>query len=184
MTPLERIIAIRTGGDTERCHGVRHQGSYSVAHHTWGVLALLYVLWPDDFPRLAAAALFHDVPEAWVGDIPAPTKKYNSAVKTACDDMERRIFARLNLPFDADLPTEDAAKVYSCDKLDLYLWAKEQVYSGNGHAACVVRELERFFEEKPLWGRAQTLYHEIRKGAVSVEHHTDGLIKELNNGNQ
>ena len=54
MNTLERITAIRTGGGVERCHGVRHQGSYSNAAHTWGVLVLLQVLWPNDFPRLAA----------------------------------------------------------------------------------------------------------------------------------
>src|SRR6185295_11629056 len=94
---FKRLVAIRTGGATERCHGIRHHGSYSVAQHTWGVLCLLYVLWPEDFARLAPAVMFHDVPEAWVGDIPAPTKKYNSSVKRACDEMEAFIFERLAL---------------------------------------------------------------------------------------
>ncbi len=179
MTPLQRLVAIRTGGATERCHGIRHHGSYSVAAHTWGVLALLYQLWPGDFGRLAAVVLFHDVPEAWMGDIPAPTKRYSLAVKAACDDMEYAIFKRLELPCDQDLPPEDARKVKACDYLDLYLWAKEQINWGNNHARCVVRELERFFEESPLPAPADRYLAEIRTGRP-IEHATDGLIMELN----
>lgn len=183
MTPYERLIAIRTGGSTERCHGVMHQGSYSVAAHTWGVLALLYVLWPDDWARIGPAAMFHDVPEAWVGDIPAPTKRYSAAVKVACNHMEALIFARLRLPADSALPPADAAKLKACDQLELYCWAKEQVYGGNGHAACVLRELDRFFLETPLPPEADALYQVLKNGPT-CEHHTDGLIREINNDQQ
>jgi 5'-deoxynucleotidase YfbR-like HD superfamily hydrolase len=178
MKPLARLMALRTGGGTERCHGIRHAGSYSVAAHTWGVLALLHQLWPEDFGRLAAVVTFHDLPEAWIGDIPAPTKRYNAAVKAACDAMDRKILDRLGLPSDQDLEPGDARKVKACDQLELYLWAREQVHAGNLHASCVVRELERYFRETPLPGAAEVLYLEIKHG--SVEHATDRLIMEIN----
>lgn len=176
-TVFRRVMAVRTGGGTERCHGIRHQGSYSVAHHTWGVLALLFILFPEDYPRLSPAILFHDVPEGWVGDIPAPTKAYDPSVKAACDRMERQIFARLDLPHDLDLPDEDRRKIKACDHLDLYFWAREQQAAGNQHAACVQRELESFFEQRPLLPPAHSLYLEAR-GRECV-HDTDGLIQEL-----
>lgn len=179
MTPLRRLVAIRTGGATERCHGIRHHGSYSVAAHTWGVLALLYVLWPEDLPRLAAVILFDDVPEGWVGDVPAPTKRYNPAVKAACDDMDHKVLDLLQLPSARNLSAEDRAKFKACDQLDLYLWAAEEVEGGNRHASCVVRELERYFEETPLPPLAHDLYREIKRG--SVQHSTERLIMEINN---
>jgi 5'-deoxynucleotidase YfbR-like HD superfamily hydrolase len=148
-----------------------------VAAHTWGVLALLHELWPEDFPRVAATVLYHDVPEAWIGDIPAPTKRYDQSVKEACDSLEKKILSRLDLPCDQDLSAEDAVKVKCCDHLELYLWAREQVYEGNGHAACVIRELDRFFEECPPPEPGLSLLREIRYG--SIEHHTDRLIRDL-----
>jgi 5'-deoxynucleotidase YfbR-like HD superfamily hydrolase len=178
VSPLERITAIRTGGEVERCHGIRHQGSYSNAAHTWGVLVLLHVLWPEDFPRLAAAVLYHDVPEAWVGDIPAPTKRYNQVVKMALELMEYDIFKMLGLP-DADaLPPPDLAKVKAADRLELYFWAKEQVAQGNQHAEGVLKELDQFFELDGLPEPAGQLYLQLRH--KDVVHSTFNVIREMN----
>jgi 5'-deoxynucleotidase YfbR-like HD superfamily hydrolase len=177
MTRLERVVALRTGGATERCHGIRHHGSYSVAAHTWGVLALLWELWPDEFARLAPTVMFHDVPEAWVGDVPAPVKRYMPRVKADLGELEDRVMARLGLPSDSNLETFDWARVRACDHLELYLWAREQMAWGNSHASCVARELERYFEETPLPPVAHDLYLEVRGG--SVEHTTERVVMEL-----
>lgn len=176
---LDRIVAIRTGGATERCHGITHHGSYSVAAHTWGVLCLLFVLWPEDFARLAPRVMFHDVPEGWIGDVPAPTKRFSPAVKEAIDSMETRVFEILGLPHDSHgLSAEDLAKTKACDHLELYLWAAEQICGGNRHASCIMRELESYFDgPTPLPPTAHDLYMRIRRGRV--EHRTDGLIREI-----
>lgn len=179
MNLLERVVRIRTGGTVERCHGIVHQGGYSNAVHTWGVLVLLYVLYPEDYARLSPAVLFHDVPEAWVGDIPASTKSWNKTVKLEVDRMERAIFEWLALPVDADLAPEDAAKVKACDSLELYLWAHEQVHGGNLHARCLIRELDAFYEQMPLPPPAGRLRRLLQDGG-SVEHATDGVIRRLN----
>lgn len=175
---FNRVMAVRTGGGTERCHGIRHQGSYNVGYHTWGVLALLYQLWPQHYARLSPAILFHDVPEGWVGDIPAPTKAYDPAVKRSCDRMERQIFDRLQLPHDLDMAPEDKHIVKACDQLELYLWAREQQAWGNSHAACVQRELESFWRQRPLPEPANSLFLIARVRPCT--HDTDGLIQELN----
>ena len=177
LTLAERLIAMRTGGTVERCHGVLHYGSYSVAAHSWGVAVLMLLLWPDDFPRLAIHCVVHDIPEAWVGDIPATTKKFGKGIKAECDRLESAIFNRLMLPNDSHLEPEDREKLKACDKLELYLWAREQCEAGNMHADCVVCQLDDFFKEDPLPARAHQLYSEVRR--MSVQHRTDGLIKEL-----
>lgn len=171
-------MSIRTGGNTERCHGVRHVGSYSVGLHSWNVVMLIWVLYPKDFPRLAPYGLAHDVPEAWVGDIPAPTKRYCPSIKTDVARMEGAILTKLELPNDADLSTSDREKLRACDQLELYLWAKEQVYGGNRHADCVRRELEKFWEETPLPLEAHELYLDIR--ANDTEYDVSNVIRELN----
>lgn len=169
MTPLQRLVSIRMGGGVERCHTVRHLGSCSNAAHSWGVATIMYVLWPADFLRLAAYCIFHDVPEAWVGDIPAPAKKYDPTIKDATTRMEREIFNQLRLPNDNDLIGEDKAKLRACDSLELYFWAREQMTMGNMHAACVIRELEGFFVQEPLPAVAQQLLEELRVGSVEYD---------------
>lgn len=174
---FKRVVSIRTGGATERCHGIRHQGSYSVSQHTWGAMALLYVLWPEDFARLSPVMMFHDVPEAWVGDIPAPTKRYSKAVKEACDRLEIKIFRRLKLPHDLGLSDADKAKLKACDRLELYAWANEQVTGGNSHASCVMRELDEFFRQDPLPEPALDMWRYMKE--YQMRHDTDGLIQEI-----
>lgn len=184
MNLLDRVMAVRTGGTVQRCHGIRHQGSYSVAEHTWGVLALLYLLYPDDYARLSPCVLFHDVPEAWVGDIPASTKKWNNVVKLAVSEMEARIMMWLQLPDEHELNASDHAKLKACDVLDLYLWVCEEVCGGNGHAKCVGRELDTFVQNgmklpapaHELWA---TIRQRIHGGYLGFQHETDDIIRRI-----
>lgn len=178
MTPFERLLSIRIGGGTERCHGIRHQGSYSNAAHSWGVAVIMLILWPEHFGRLAVYCIVHDVPEAWVGDIPAPVKKYCPEIKAAAARMESQIFARLCIPDEAFLEPADKQMLRACDSLELYLWASEQVKGGNQHAACILRELDGFYLRDPLPTVAYSLYLSIKEG--NVEHATDALIRTLN----
>jgi hypothetical protein len=174
---FKRVVAVRTGGGVRRCHGIRHDGEYRVDSHTWGVMVILYELWPGDFARIAPYAMFHDVPEAWVGDIPAPTKKYDPSVKAATDRMERAIMQRLRLPYDGDMDPDDKAKLRAADHLELYFWAKEQVGGGNLHASCILRELDRFFTDSPLPSPARELYEHLRGERVELS--TDLVIREI-----
>jgi len=180
---IRRVSDIRTGGDVERCHGIRHQTSYSVAKHTWGALALLYILFPEYYARLSPYLLFHDVAEAWVGDIPAPTKRFSSQVRDACETMERRVHELLEIPFDGDLAPEDQRVLKACDHLELYLWACEEQDAGNAHARCIADELTSYFRERPLAVPAQEIFEYIDQGGYHLmRHSTSGLIREINNG--
>lgn len=179
---LHRQLDIRTGGEVQRCHGVRHRGEYSVAQHSWGVAMLMWELWPADFRRLAQHCLFHDVPEAWVGDIPAPTKRYDPAVRQGVKALERDVASYLDIPWDGDLPAEDRVKLSACDRLELYLWACEQMTEGNLHAQCVRDELDTFFEETPLPSPASQLLDAIRLEMTTpqmLRHRTDRVIREI-----
>jgi len=144
-----------------------------------GALALLYVLWPEKFPWLSPYLMFHDVPEAWVGDIPAPLKRYSATVRNEVNSLEEIILSRLKLPDPETLSPDDKQKLKACDQLDLYLWAREQETGGNLHASCVVRELERFFAETPLPEPAHALFLEAKHG--NVAHSTDQLTKDITN---
>jgi 5'-deoxynucleotidase YfbR-like HD superfamily hydrolase len=47
----------------------------NVAAHTWRVMVVIHTLWPEQSTKnLLLHALYHDVAEAEVGDMPATTK--------------------------------------------------------------------------------------------------------------
>jgi len=158
----ECIVQSRAGGKVERCHGIQHHGTYSNASHQWGVAMLMHYLWPDDFPRLALACLSHDVPEAWFGDIPAPTCRYAPGLKELLNAAEGRLNKSLLLPAEDELAKEDYAKLKCCDRLEFWLWCCEQELSGNLFAQEGKKEVERYFKEVPLLPEAQELYDHMK----------------------
>lgn len=157
----DAIVQSRCGGKVERAHGIPHVGSYSNAAHQWGVAMLMHYLWPDDFPRLALVCLTHDVPEAWFGDIPAPTCRYTPGLRDTLGEKEGRCNKSLFLPAEHELSTDDYVKLKACDRLEFYIWCREQELLGNRFASEGRHEIERYFKEVPLLPRAYDLYQEF-----------------------
>lgn len=177
LTLTERVIQTRLGGKVERCHGIPHQGSYSVAAHSWGVAMLLQALWPDDFERLVLHALAHDVHEAWVGDIPSPVMRYVPGLNAALGTLEDDVNNVLGLPQEGELSLSDLEKIKTCDRLEFYLWSREQVAMGNAYAQEGLQEIERYFEERPLPSPAKEFYDDLR--GRSVLGRQAGVVKAM-----
>jgi 5'-deoxynucleotidase YfbR-like HD superfamily hydrolase len=176
---LFRIVQTRAGGAVERCHGVTHIGEYSNAKHSWGVAMLMWELWPGDFPRLAAHCLAHDVPEAWVGDIPAATKRYIPGLSKTLATLENRILEELWLPTEAEMDPLDRQKLKCCDSLELYIWCAEQMTMGNMLALDVFEQLDIFFEQRPLLSEAEKLRREIEIFHACLLPRQVGVVEEL-----
>jgi 5'-deoxynucleotidase YfbR-like HD superfamily hydrolase len=177
------IVQSRAGGRTERCHNIPHHSSYNVAAHSWGVAMLLYYIWPEDFPRLAIYCLTHDVPEAWVGDIPSPTLTYTPGLKSVIENLEIMLLHKIGLRSTADLPKEDQEKIRACDQIEFWLWAKEQQAHGNKYVQEAITEVERYFREEPLPELAQKVFFELFEN-VSLLPKQQGVLKELNNASK
>lgn len=148
MAPTtEQVIQIlREAGHVERCHIVPHTGSYSVAAHSWHVAVLLYRLHPSPSPNLIRAALMHDVPERYTGDVPASTKWANPQLAEALDVAEVRILNRLGEL--QNLTEEEQAWLFYTDKLELFLWCQDQWALGNSNVKQMICLLERRFDEE------------------------------------
>lgn len=165
----DRVRLVRLGGLTERAHIVPHQGSYNVAQHSWGVAMLMLQLWPEDFPRLAAYCICHDVPEAWIGDVPAHTKARSPRLTEELAQMEVEICSRLQIPDEHELHSDDLAKLKACDALELYLWAQEQVLLANHHAGEIIHKLDVWFQtgnHRALPPPAYELYERLRTARI------------------
>src|SRR5690606_38187895 len=129
---------------------------------------LFYLLWPQDFPRVAAVLMFHDVPEAWVGDVPAPMMRYFPDVREAFSKVERRILSELDLPWEHDLSPSDHEKFKACDRLELYAWCKDQLRLGNHEVEECLHELEVYFTKTPLPEPADVLLGIMRSGTLEA----------------
>lgn len=157
------VVQSRAGGRVERAHGYPHIGSYSNAAHSWGVAMLMLQLWPDEFPRLGAACLTHDVPEFITGDIMAPTGRYVPGLKDQMAVIERKVSYSMDLPSEHDLEPEDLERLKACDMLEFWLWSQEQLLLGNQFALEGLREVERIIEERGLPSPADALYAALRR---------------------
>lgn len=160
------IVQSRAGGAVQRCHGIRHIGSYSNAEHTWGVLLLLWHIHPEHFGAVAPFALSHDVPEFIFGDVPAPTMRYVPGLREQLGEYEDFLNASYgNMPEGSlqELDPEGFAALKDCDRLDLWFWCVEQRALGNMFAYECQKELERYFEQGGLTARAMEVYHAAQK---------------------
>ncbi len=144
---LNNIIQARAGGSVQRCHTQRKIGEYSVAAHSWGVAMLLMQLFPKDFKRLVSYALVHDIPEAWVGDIPSPVFKATKHLKLEMSVIEDKILKKYNLPTMGELNEKDINILKFCDNLELYLWVREQEYLGNQFLKGMKNRLIEYLKE-------------------------------------
>jgi 5'-deoxynucleotidase YfbR-like HD superfamily hydrolase len=62
----------------------------NTAEHTWGLIMLLMVAWPDVPSRILFAAQIHDSGERATGDMPGPTKWKYPKLGMLMDEAERR----------------------------------------------------------------------------------------------
>lgn len=78
----EALSVFRCGGAVKRYHTIPTITTDTVASHSYGVACFCYMLWEwgagYEFDSVLLAALFHDIPEQYTGDIPAPVKRGTS----------------------------------------------------------------------------------------------------------
>lgn len=169
---LNQILQTRAGGAVQRCHTIRHHGSYSVAEHSWGVAMLLWHLYPDLAPHLVYYALTHDVPEGLTGDVPSTAKEHQD---TTLDDAINHNFG---LPMVSALSDHEHHVLKSCDWLDLFIWGKEQFSLGNAFAQEIVSNLSIHFNTGALEKRANEFYVHHLAGQSVVPDRV-GLLKSI-----
>lgn len=152
MTPVQKALALREGGQTTRCHTMHYFGHYDVAIHSFNALNLLFVLYPPpDAPslNLIQAILWHDIPERWTGDVPTPAKLANKVLKEEVDNLENEVLKALELAdVFVNLTPKERDWLRAVDLLELFVWGKEQEAMGNVMVANMNRQIIRIFESR------------------------------------
>lgn len=150
MNQNDRILALREGGQTLRCHTMPYHGPYNVAIHSYNAVNLLLALHPGEPSlNLIKAVMWHDIPERWTGDVPSPAKWGNPELKRILDKAEERILEYLELDkFFKVLSPEETNWLTAVDLLELFIWGYEQVMLGNSFAVRLNERVIALFKER------------------------------------
>lgn len=146
----ERVLVTREGGAVRRCHilGNLMGDVYNNASHSYNAVSLLLLLYPavegvDPSMRLVKALLWHDAAERFVGDAPATAKWKDAKFQEIYERIEADYLAEYGLA--QELVDREKAWLNWMDKLELMLWAIEQVARGNSPIYRVVERLQSWF---------------------------------------
>lgn len=145
--PYVLIKQLREAGSVQRCH--THPGpTQNIAEHSFGVCSILLALMPDrPSAELLRAALVHDVPERWTGDVPSWAKWASPELARALTAIEERIIESLGL--EPRLSAFESSWLKAADSLELWLWCKEQEARGWTWASTIIENLEERLGKYP-----------------------------------
>lgn len=178
MSIVNDIRRMRESGHVRRCHVVPHHGEYTVASHSWHAATLLILLNPNYSRELLEYILLHDIAERWVGDMPAPAKWYNKRLGMEYEIAESKAVEHLGLWSKLSrLCPRDLQWASALDRLELWLWCKDQQFLGNQHVKRFAEHLNawftknyenvpteiRLFMERYHWDREQELISDERE---------------------
>lgn len=150
-TTIAKIKAMREGGETERVHTLPHHGSYSVGKHSFDALSLLLLLHDNPSVDLIKAVLWHDIAERWIGDMPAPAKWANPRLNFEYEQAEVVINEKIGLgALYLNLNEDDRTWLDEVDRLEVMLWALDQLQLGNSNVAHFPAVIFDYFDAKPF----------------------------------
>lgn len=143
---VHRVKYAREAGQVRRCHTVPVIGEYDVAQHSYNMLTILRILYPDCNKCLIWAIVVHDIPERTTGDIPATSKWAGIVDVRRLEDFEEKILIEVGLTHTV-LSTEESRIFKGLDMLELFLWTKDQENLGNRNAKKMENRIMRWVAE-------------------------------------
>lgn len=163
MESKELAQRLWEGGEVERCHAIPHIGEYNIAQHSWRAVMLLYVLYPEASKNLIHALMFHDCHERYIGDTPATALWSDGEFAKRYTALGKKTDMALGVDFD--LTHEEVMWLSALDKLELFLWTKDQVALGNYKASPMLGNLIHWFtrNEAPVAVREFVETHKITR---------------------
>lgn len=137
MKQLIEAKLYRDAGAVQRYHTKRTHRVQSIADHTFGVLMLITQVGTDELlsGELYQAALHHDLPELYTGDMPGTIKRAVPELGALMDRLETDL-APLYVEFD--LNGDQAALLKWADRMELVLWCMEEYRMGNTYVRSII----------------------------------------------
>lgn len=144
------------GGGVRRYHQEEFT-TQNAAEHTWRVMVILLHCWPDTPARLVQAALYHDIAEIYVGDMPAQVKRTMPSVMI--EGLEIEFMEYVGLQHECELPVVEYAMLKFADYAELVMHCSKFT----GDRAFKIREkgleyCEKYLSELHTYGFAPPLH--------------------------
>ncbi len=153
MAPPQNFVRntkfIREAGAVRRLHCYYVIGEYNVGIHTFNMLGLTRLLWPDCRAELLWAILEHDLPERVTGDIPATTKWRGYIHDVDMAAWENRILQEFGMdePHGNKLSPQEKKFLKGVDLIELWMFCREQVQMGNKTLSAVCETVAKYFND-------------------------------------
>jgi hypothetical protein len=129
---IDRIKFVREASHVARCHTQLCLNRPNIGHHSFNMLGILRVLYPEAPIALVWAILEHDLPERLTGDIPSPSKAHGAVSQGDLQLLEENILNRyVSNDSIQDLSDADRAWLHGLDLIELYCWCKDEESLGN-----------------------------------------------------
>lgn len=150
-TTARKIKFTREASIIRRCHTVAilNGDQYVVGLHSFNMLAMLRILWPDAPLSLIWAIVEHDLPERLTGDIPAPTKWFQIVNKENLTEAEKAILIDvLGYSHEHTLTEEEQLWLKALDIFELALFCRDQMMLGNKNLEVMLARIHRFVQRE------------------------------------
>ena len=149
VSNTDKIKFTREAASVRRCHTMPIINEYNVGYHTFNMLAMLRILWPEAPVRLLWAIIEHDIPERLTGDIPAPVKWFEIVQKEVLMKTEDQIL--IDVLGSNTVETLDISEVKWLAGLDIFelaLFCRDQMMLGNRNLEVMQQRIHIFVRDK------------------------------------
>lgn len=146
---VERIKFAREAAEVKRHHTNPTLMTQTDGHHTFNMLTMLRILYPEARIELVWAILEHDIPERIIGDSPAPSKWFGFTNESNVDHWEVRMNEKVfgSSMFDR-LTNEEKMWLSGLDLLEYYCFCKDELKLGNSNMKKSIDRVERVFSQR------------------------------------
>ena len=136
----------RRAGQVTRYHTWPRIKDQNVGEHTWQVMRILLMIWPDAPRWLIVHAMFHDLGEVGAGDMPYPAKQSSPQLKRSMDNLEATVveimsrnwnFNFIDPTLNDSIPATDLKIFKLCELVEMWEWGLSEHNLGNKYATVV-----------------------------------------------
>jgi 5'-deoxynucleotidase YfbR-like HD superfamily hydrolase len=146
------------GAETLRYHTVRTIQSETVGHHSHGVAMYCILLGGSD--RTVRAALYHDLAEHILGDIPAPAKK-QYGIGAVVNELEDKLLSDFGFGTELDEAEKRAMKL--ADIFQGMTFCIRERELGNRNMGVVFHRYCGYAEQHVLVGKEREIFDTLKE---------------------
>lgn len=155
----------RLAGRVIRYHTWPHIRPQTVAEHSWQLLRILLVIWPEAPSTVLSYIVRHDCGELTTGDMPFPVKRDNPVLAHEASRIEDEGLAlQVRTGFLPDIPDATPSQRWAvklAEFVEMWEWALEELLMGNQFARLVEQRCR-----EAVWERIRS---DVRKMMVGEQ---------------